>query len=1265
MLIFLVLILAGMGLHHFLKPYYLRAQKYDLAKIRDFDVVTVFYDRHGEEIGRLFSEDRRLLFRTQVPDLMRKATVATEDKRFYSHHGIDYPGALRALWINLKARAIKQGGSTITQQLAKHLMGDFEKTIDRKLVEAFLARRIEEVYSKDMILDYYLNRIYFGRGYFGLGAAAKGYFGKPAMELNVAECALLAGIIKAPTSRSPRNHPAKARQFRDIAILKMWKQNCLTAYEARMAAASPMVLAPPPPVENSGGVHSYFMATATKELEKVLALQDESEIPHGLRVNTTLDVQMQKDAESETLKKLQQIEAQVASQKDPPADPNRGPLQAAALTMELGSGAVRILIGGRDYRTSPFNRATMARRENGSLLHPFLYALAFKQLHLHPASMINASFLVSTDPAQTEEVSLGDPRKDLAKRFLTVQDALAFANQACATRVGLQLGVEYFVDWLVSAGVARPSPSSAESLWPLQPLTLEEVTSLYQLLGNGGVQRKPYTIDSVVNARNKVLYQVRHPHPPRLLDPLVARQMTLTLQAVTREGRASDLANEYAFPAPVVGMTGYSEGYRDAWFVGYTPDMVAGVWVGFDQSVPIGNKAIATHSAVPLWGNIMQKVLADDPKGTAFPVPASLSKVEVNRRTGALRGLGFLMPAAGDIFVYLSQHQLGGIPRENKASSVHAEQPDWSDWFSTMINESAQPTPSPEPSDETPSLIPQLAEYRTPALRGQILTADGQILATMVQSQNLVLAWPSLEVAQADADVIQWARERLDMASQWLGHPMDIPDSELRSLYRFQRFHPILVAENLTPAQVESFQDGPLAKESFFLQGIPRRAYPQGRLFSHGVGYLKRIQGRNRKQYEAGEVIYDDYAGAYGLEEVFNRELTGQDGHLTIATTPEGFTRQVSLDQEATAGLTVRTTIDSRFQAAVESSMGTMRAGAIVVLNVDSGDVVAMASRPDFDPGSFVPSLPPDQWQALVSAQKNPLLNRAYRQRQPPGSAFKVITSIAAMRAGVFDPDRVMHCPGFYRVGGLIFSFPNETESVSYRRALAISCNTYFMDLGLRAGRQALMEAAHEMGVGRRTGIILPDEAPGLMPDPPFVRIAHQRDMGAGDVANTSIGQGDVLVTPLQMANWMAAVANHGTLHKPRLVSQLEDPSGKAVAIFAPAVLNHISFPREPLRQLREGLTAVVEEGTGIPAQVPGILIAAKTGTAQVGSKQQPRQIAWIGGYLPADRPQYSFAIMVEGDLDQDLHAGACAGPIAANIFARIYAQPAVSSTAP
>jgi penicillin-binding protein 2 len=847
-----------------------------------------------------------------------------------------------------------------------------------------------------------------------------------------------------------------------------------------------------------------------------------------------------------------------------------------------------------------------------------------------------------------------------------VQDALALSNKACATRVGLQLGVPQFVEWLATGGVARSTQNESRTSWGLEPLTLQEITSLYQMLGHDGRQMTPYAIERVVDDRGATLYQAQPTSGQLLLPPQIAQQMTLTLQSVTRDGTGSLLTQNYSLPAPVVGMTGYSEGYRDAWFVGYTPSLVAGVWVGFDKSTPIGSKQTATQSALPLWGNMMQKILENDPRGVAFPVPASFSKVEVERRTGVIQGLGFLSPGAGNLFVYLRQDQLNEAKIGSAATQV--QQPkDWSDWLSTMFASSTGDTPSSVPFEEDTDGrvrdMPPAAEYRLPALRGNIVSSDGEIWATMNQTQSLVLSWPALEVANETEAAVAWVQKRLGLAREWLKADFDITDADLRLLHRFRRFQPILVSENLSPAQVEAFDQTALPAAGFSLQGVPRRFYPQGTSLAQVMGYLQRKQGVNRKLYQAGEVIYDDYQGAAGLEEHFDQQLRGKEGHLTVAITPEGFTQAAAVDREATAGAQLRTTIEARMQHAAESAFRDIPNGAAIILNVQNGDIVAMISHPTFDPNSFMPKLSAEKWQAFVDAPQNPLLDRVYRQQNPPGSSFKVVTTLASIHAGVFDSHRMINCPGYFQVGAMQYLLPREKSApISFQTAMARSYNTYFFDLGLRTGRDSMIEMAHELGLGQATGFILPGESAGLIPTPEFVQVTHKRAMGPGDVANMSIGQGDVLATPLQMANLMAVIANGGTLYRPRLVKQLEDAKGNVTQTFPTEVIRRIAFSMPDHKILVDGLVAVTEEGTAPGARVPGIKVAAKSGTAQVGSKAQPRQIAWLVGFLPADKPQYAFALMIEGNFDQDLHGGGDAGPIVGKLFSEIWTKSPVTS---
>ncbi len=1251
-------ILLAIGGFFLMQRYYGKAAEFDLGKLNEYTETNIFLDRNGREAGRVFSEDRTVLQHGEIPDVMRRAVIAVEDRRFYKHWGVDVMGLLRAIYINMRTGSFSQGGSTLTQQLAKNVVGTFAKTLDRKFTEVFLALRIESTFKKDQILDYYLNRIYFGKGYFGVEAAARGYFGKHAGELSLGEAAMLAGIVRSPNSASPRRSMEKAVERRNVVLDLMLEQKMVSSAEWAEAKRGAVKLA----AERPAGVKSYFLAQVLKELEEVLALE-EDDIPQGLRIHTTLDPRMQAAAEAELAKHLERIQA------DPGFNDQRqvkgDPLQGAAIVAEADDGAVRALVGGRDYLASPFDRVTMARRESGALIYPFLYALGVEKLNLHPASMINASFIADEDLKKPEAVALGDPDEDITKRFLTLQDALALSAKTCAIRVTSQLGLPTVVNFLRRSGA---KVNETERDWTLSPMTLWEITGLYQALANHGEVRPLHAIEMVVASDGEELYKRAGAKGEPLLDPLLSKQMVLTLQSVVREGTGRRLSLDYQFPVPIAGTPGYSEGYRDAFFAGFTPSVVAGVWIGYDQSVPIGNKSLAARAAVPFWGDLVQKVIEIDPRPGAFDQPKELSKVEVDRRSGVVKGIGWLKPATGNIFVYLKQSQLTAAQREGAQAAARVRQSeDWSDWIGTLFASSAEGFEADaivDPSDFEAEAIPPFAEYKIPGIRGDIITADNKTVAAMGQVQSLVLPWPALEVAPGANEALLWAQDRIALASRFFGREIAFAEDELLNRYKFQRFHPIPVVDALTPAEVERFGAGDLPKKGFTLQAYPRRFYPAGRMLSHTLGYLKRTQGRNRgTMHQADEVIYDDYGGASGLEAVFDKELYGRPGKLVLATTPDGFTQAVKVERQAEAGLTVQTTIDSRMQEALEKAIEPIRAGAVVFLDVNNGDIAALASRPDFDPNEFLPALPAEKWQELTTSQKNPLMHRVYRQPNPPGSTFKIVTALGSVQAGIFDPDRPVHCTGTFTVGNVVFRFPKETRTVTFREATAFSFNTYFMDLGIRVGRDRLIATARDFGVGRKTGFLLPDEHPGLMPDQKFVLARHGRNMGGGDVANASIGQGDVLCTPLQMALWNAAIANGGTLFRPRLVAALRDSTGRVVKDFPPEVLHNAQVTPEVLAPIRDAMVAVVQIGTGKRAGVKTVQVAGKTGTAQVGSKAKPRQIAWFSGFVPADQPRYAFAAMVEGDFDQDLHGGTDAAPIIGAVLGEVFGKAAEDPT--
>ena len=1255
------------------QDYYERAAKYDLKKLDDLNVTSTFYDVHGEELGRIFVEDRIVLKPEEIPDTMREAAMSAEDRRFKEHGAIDYWGILRAIRENLGKGHGVQGGSTIEQQLAKHLIGDFSRTLDRKFLEAFVAVRLEQNLTKDQIMNYYLNRIYFGKGYFGVGAAARGYFGKEAKDLTVPECALLAGIIRAPTSSSPRVDPVKARWRRDATLYQMEQEKYITREEYNRYVNTPLVIQPAKP----SGLQSFEMAAAVREMEQILSIEGTEEMPQGLTVRTNIDLHLQQAIEDQMNLKLSQLEK--AETTADGADASKQPLQGAVFVADPATGRVLAWVGGRDFSKSQFDHISSGKRENGALLQPLIYGLAFDRLNLNPATMINASYVDPTS-ATADDVSLGNPLVDLSKWFLSIQDAMALGNKSAATRVGLQLSARGFGDWLETAGLGQAHvPSDKPYEFNPDPMSLGDIASLYQILGNGGVHTKFKIIQSIQSRTGEELYDDAKPDKdgPKeaVLNSLDDAQMTLTLQNALRSGPARTLTRDYGFKAAVAGMPGYSEGYRDAWFVGYTPKLLAGVWVGYDDSRPLG-KDIALSSAVPLWGEVLRQAEERLQTGGEFPVPPSLTKVEIDRSTGALRGLAGLAPAPGDIFVYLKKEQFDAASNLASSGSAALQPPrQWSDWLTTMFNEADETGLAPDQvlnQDKRTNLIPALAEYKMPGLRGDILSSDGSVYATTATEKNLVLGWPAADEATADEDIVRWMRSRLDEVQQAIGEQIAVNDAELVAEYHSQRYQPFTVLENVTPDQVSKIQAAGLESKGFGFQTAPLRFYPHGPELAHALGYMSRSQQRNRGKYLSGDVIYDRYKGATGLESVLDQDLTGKDGRFMISTTPDGYARSAVVDTPATYGNNVRLSIDSKIQAAVEEAMANSpkKMKAVVMMDVHTGDVVAMASHPTFDPNIFLPSIAPDEWRSLNSDELNPMLDRTIHAQYPPGSTFKTVTSIAAMRAGVFDPNWVYHCTGFFDIGNIHRVYPEEHGDVSFREALTYSYDTYFMTLGLKVGRDILLDTARSLNLGSPTNIILPGEMPGLIPDNEFVKRTHGRDFGGGDVANTAVGQGDVLVTPVQIADLMAAIANGGTVYRPRLVKDIEDRNGNVIKAFPVETLRTVTFDDKWMPELKSAMINVIDEGTAKGVHRDDMKIAAKTGTAQVGSDVKRRQIAWLSGYLPADNPQYSFTVMIEGQFSDNrdntltggLLGGVDSGAIAKDIFDKIYPVPGKKS---
>lgn len=572
------------------------ALMFDLKRVTNMPAASIVYDRNGYAIQRLFEENRIPVTSAQIPKKLKQAVVASEDQRFYKHIGFDIIGIARAALENFLSRRVRSGASTITQQLARNSANMFERTLDRKIREVFLAIRLEAAFSKDEILTLYLNRIFFGKNIYGIGAAAQSYFGKTPQELSLSECAMLAGIISGPNSFSPWHNPRLAKAARMRVLDRMVKENYITQKEADAVNRKPLVLHPLTELPISHVLDAMWDEWP-ESLTKEEAFND------GLRIFTTVDLAFQRAAEIELEKKLRDIESESdyyhpfrkkESKKDSKAAPDY--LQAAFIAIRNADGGILAMIGSRNYNESPFNRAMWAKRQVGSTLKPFVYANLFEKLNATAFTLVDYTPFDLHNPSQAFTSEKGD--------YITVREALEKSDNYCAMRAGLAGSVDGFVSLVKQATGADidPFPSSFLGACVLTPLQL---TQAYSIFPNEGILIRPHVIDRIEDMNGHVLYQ-REDIRRRVLSLGVAFQIHSMLQGVVDEGTAASLRSEFGLRGEIAGKTGTTDEYKDAWFVGYTTEVTAGVWVGFDHPRPIAAQGYASRIALPVWGGIMK-----------------------------------------------------------------------------------------------------------------------------------------------------------------------------------------------------------------------------------------------------------------------------------------------------------------------------------------------------------------------------------------------------------------------------------------------------------------------------------------------------------------------------------------------------------------------------------------------------------------------------------------------------------------------------------
>lgn len=579
---------------------------------------TLLFDANEQVLSAIYEEHRIAVPLDGVSPHLINAVLVTEDRRFYEHDGVDLPRIVMAGVANLRAGEIVQGGSTITQQLVRSIILDRERRFMRKFKEAVLARRLEERYSKRAILEAYLNRVYFGDGYYGIEAAALGYFGKPAADLDPVESATLAGLIKGPSLYSPTKAPELAKARRDLVLHLMREQGLLdgAAYQAAVATPVRAMLARGekarrPDLRRARG-GEYFREAVVREL--VQRFGADLVYTGGLRVYTTLDRRLQMLAE-----------ATVAEQASALARGDREPPQGALVTIDPRTGEVKALVGGRSFDESPFNRAIDAKRQPGSAFKPFVYALALESGY-GLASVLNGL----DEPIPTNQ-GPWLPGGEHERTSVRLRDALVLSSNRAAAHLLQEVGVERTRDLVQRFGVTSPMPHVASLALGTGEMSLLELTSAYAVFANSGVWHPPTLIRRIVDREGNEIY--RAPQTERaVVSDATAYMMTSMMADVIERGTATT-ARKAGFHQRAAGKTGTSQSYADAWFVGYTPRLVTGVWFGYDTPQSIMKGGFAGVVAVPAWARFMAGALDGD-QGEWFERPGSVSTVAVCRLSG-------------------------------------------------------------------------------------------------------------------------------------------------------------------------------------------------------------------------------------------------------------------------------------------------------------------------------------------------------------------------------------------------------------------------------------------------------------------------------------------------------------------------------------------------------------------------------------------------------------------------------------------------------
>ena len=577
------------------------------------ELVTGLYERIWQE--------RKVVKLAEVPPLLVKAVLAVEDERFFSHHGVDPIGIMRAVWVNFRSMSYQQGGSTLTQQLMKNFFLSDERTLSRKIPEALMALIAERKYSKQTILENYLNEIYLGQrgsqGIFGVWEAAQHYFAKPLGDLTLAESALLAGLIRAPNRLSPYRSADAAIRRRNVVLAKLLDDRVITRRQFDTASNEKLSQRALVKVTNDAPFYVDYLRRELDENYSNAVLTKE-----GLRIFSSLDLQLQRKAEHALVDGLKKLEAAHPALRRKGGDDS---LEGAIVVIRPQTGEIKAMVGGRNYQKSQFNRVFQAKRQPGSIFKPFVYLAALMYggqsgVRYTPDTVLNDSqFTWSYDGKEWQP----DNYNNEYYGAVTFRRALESSLNSATGRVAQDVGIRRVRDIAHRLGIQSPLPAVPSLALGSAEVTPLEIAVAFATLANGGVRTRPLAVKLVMDQNTQPL-EKRDVRVEQVIDPQLAHRMNYLLKGVLDHGTAT-AARRLGFNRPAAGKTGTTNDYKDAWFVGYTPDLLAVVWVGFDGQSKLNLSG--SEAALPIWTEFMKSATANMPV-TDFVAPEPMYEIQ-------------------------------------------------------------------------------------------------------------------------------------------------------------------------------------------------------------------------------------------------------------------------------------------------------------------------------------------------------------------------------------------------------------------------------------------------------------------------------------------------------------------------------------------------------------------------------------------------------------------------------------------------------------